>query len=65
MNWLRLDESDENELTEGEILDGLEVAYRQIEQVRDKLQRSGNIPLRKKYMHYIWDLLNTMDFPDL
>lgn len=55
-------ESDEGELTEDEIFKDIEKAYRQLEKVREKLDKSYDIKLREKYMTPICNAMNILDY---
>ena len=57
-----MDES--KELTEQDVLAGLEVAYRQLEKVRHDLDQCHDIELRKKYLRTIADIMNMLDYMD-
>ena len=59
--WKRVDES-EVDVTEDEILKDIEVAYRQLENVRRKLSRSMDAGLREKYLSTIADAMDILDY---
>ena len=59
--WKRVDES-EGAVTEDEILKDIEVAYRQLESVRRKLNRSMDAGLREKYLSTLSDAMDILDY---
>lgn len=59
--WKKFNENAE-ELTEEEVLDGIQKAYDQLELVRDKLNLCGNVELRKKYLYLLADVMDTLDY---
>ena len=59
--WKKFNENAE-ELTEEEVLDGIQKAYDQLELVRNKLNLCGNVELRKKYLYLLADVMDTLDY---
>lgn len=59
--WKRIDES-QDELTEEEVINDLEVAYRQLEKVKAKLDQCYDVELREKYMRNLCDFMNWLDY---
>ena len=59
--WKRIDES-HDELTEEEVINDLEVVYRQLEKVKTKLDQCYDVGLREKYMRHLCDFMNWLDY---
>ena len=59
--WKRIDESND-EITEDEIITGLDLVYQKLEDLLDRLNRSTDIELRSKYMRHLVDFMNWMDY---
>ena len=60
--WKRVNESEERELTEDEIIKDLENVYFQLDNIRQKLYRSTDVELRKKFMEPVFNLMNILDY---
>lgn len=58
--WKKINES--SEVTEDEILKDLEMAYRQLETAKRKLDQSLDVNLREKYERPIADIMDTLDY---
>ena len=56
--------SESRELAEQDVLNGLEVAYRQLEKVRRELDQCHDIELRKKYLRTIASIMDMLDYMD-
>ena len=59
--WKKFNEN-ADELSEEEVINDLEVAYRQLEKVKAKLDRSYDVELREKYMRHLCDFMNWLDY---
>lgn len=58
----KVSEADEGELTEDEVINDLEVVYRQLEKVKAKLDQCYDVELREKYMRHLCDFMNWLDY---
>ena len=60
------DESDDDavveDVTEDEIIKDLENVYFQLDNIRQKLYRSTDVELRKKFMEPVFNLMNILDY---
>lgn len=59
--WRRIDES-QDELTEEEVIKDLENVYFKLDDIRQKLYRSTDMELRKKFMEPVFNLMNILDY---
>ena len=56
--------NESRELAEQDVLNGLEVAYRQLGKVRRELDQCHDIELRKKYLRTIASIMDMLDYMD-
>ena len=60
--WKKINESKRNEIYEDQVLMELDSVYHNLENIRDRLNKSTNIELREKYMRPIVDFMNWLDY---
>ena len=59
--WKKMNES-VDDVTEDEIIKDLENVYFQLDNIRQKLHRSTDVELRKKFMEPVFNLMNILDY---